>query len=151
MFRDDRLLRSDPSLGERIRHGHQVLLDRWSSLVSVDALLDAHATVSQAQRSQRRFYPDGTWEAKVPAHRVGTPVYRMLASQKYREFRNASENPDLTEFEALLDFAYAQEIELVLLVSPLHSIPLNAIELAGQWPAYLSWQRRLVEAIDRHP
>ncbi len=57
----------------------------------------------------------------------------------------------MSEFEALLDFADAQDIELVLLVSPLHAIPLNAIALAGQWSSYLDWQRRLLAAIDRHP
>ena len=151
LFVDDRLLKVNPTLLDKGRHVFQQLIDRWSSLVSVDALIDAQAAVTVAGGSQRRFFADGTWEAKVPAHRVGNPVYSMLARQKYREFSDGGEDVELSEFEALLDFAAAHDIELVLLISPLHAIALNTIELAGKWAAYLDWQRRLLAAIDQHP
>ena len=150
-FVDERLRRVNPTPGQRMRLGYQVVLDRWSSLMSVDALLDAYSVIGNAESSRREFRADGTWEARAPQERTGNRQYSMLARQKYEEFSEGGDEIDLAELLAALDFCKTQGIEMILLVSPMHALTLNAVALSGRWEAYLDWQRQLVEVAGSHP
>ncbi len=150
-FVDQRLRRVDPTPGQRMRFGYQVVLDRWSSLMSVDALLDAYSVIGDSGGSQRQFHADGTWEASAPPDRTGNWLYSMLARQKYEEFSEGGDEIDLAELLATLDFCRTQGIEMILFVSPMHALTLNAVALSGRWDAYLGWQRQLAEVAESHP
>jgi hypothetical protein len=143
---DHRLRHVNPSLWMRLRHGWQRLLDSWRSLYSVDAAVDGWQNAA-GRDSQRQFFTDGTWDAAVPAHRRGRPVYAMLARQKYGEFAQQDQALDFAPLATILAFANEQGIEITLLIAPLHALTLQAIAAAGGWDDYLDWQRALAEAV----
>lgn len=147
-FDDDRLLRSGAAPLDAVRHLWQVVLDRWRSLYSIDAILDAAASIRGDQRSEHRFAEDGTWEAILPPGWEDEIVFRVLAEQMFDEFQNRSRELTAEHLAALLEYAEQHDIELVLLFSPVHALTMNAIELAGAFELYLDWQRLVVETVE---
>lgn len=152
VFQPERLRRLEPTPTQAFQRFRRVLQDRWESLFSLRALLDAWDVATGVRRGQRLFYPDGTWVVQVAEKMRGEAAYSWMARYKRREYAAPGiEELDMREFGALLDFAQTHHIELDLLILPLHAIPLQAIERAGSWPAYLRWQRRVVEFAQAHP
>jgi hypothetical protein len=143
LFEDNRLLRPGPSLAQRAAAHWQSLEDGQRSLYSVDALLDSWQLARGLGNSRREFYPDGSWQANVPEGRRGRVLYGRLMRQLYAEFSSDSGELEFGELEQLLRYCEAQQIAVTLFVSPLHALSLNTIRLAGRWPDYVRWQRRL--------
>ena len=149
-FEDDRLLRSNATLVETLRHRDQRLYDLWSSLFSVDALRDSYRTWSLGQSSQRTFFDDGTWETSLPPHWAGRPVYKVLAQQKFQQFKEQTGELDMSRLADMLDYGEAHGIEFRFLLSPFHALAMNVVGLAGSWDGYLRWQREVVATVESH-
>lgn len=144
-YKDHRLLRQNPGPLDPLGYGYRRIEDYWLSLLSGDALLDSVDALQGAASSNRKFNVDGTWEAKFPPRVTPAGLYSMLSRQKYQEFSSRTGRRDFTELSRLMAFCAENDIPLSLLISPLHGMTMNAVNTAGKWNDYLSWQREAVE------
>ncbi|MCY4428453.1 MAG: hypothetical protein OXC05_15690 [Halieaceae bacterium] len=144
-YKDHRLLRQNSGPFDPLVYGYRRIEDYWLSLLSVDALLDSVDALHGAASSNRKFNVDGTWEAKFPPRVTPAGLYSMVTRQKYREFSTRTGRLDFTELSRLTAFCAENDIPLTLLISPMHGMAMNAVNAAGKWNDYLSWQREAVE------
>lgn len=145
---DHRYLRLSPSLGRKLHRAYQVVEDYWRALFSVDAILASWRVLSGSGGSQRAYYDDGTWEINTSRPIAPGWFYASLTRQMY-EYAN-SNTLDMSAFDeltALLDFADNNEIEVVLFISPMQGLLMQAVFFADGWDQYLSWHRQLVDLI----
>jgi hypothetical protein len=145
---DNRYRKIDAGLMDKLLHSYQKFEDYWRSLFSVDAIVDSWRVLFGSRRSQREYHEDGTWDlisrvAATPAWRYGT-----LVRQSYHSEITIKNDPlAFTELNELLDFADANGIRLILLISPMQGLLMHTVYLAGTWENYLDWQRELVAMV----
>lgn len=148
-FEESRLLKLDPSWLDQARYRWRRLLDAWTTLYSRSALTADLRSVFGEQPSQRTFYQDGTWRVQV-GDLGGHWVYAILAKQKIEEFSELSRHLDYRVLERILDFCAAHDIELSILISPLHAHQMKLIDMLDAWPDYLQYQRDIVELVEQY-
>jgi hypothetical protein len=69
----------------------------------------------------------------------------MLVKQKYQDFTQKTDQLDMAELNALLKFCDDHDIQAWVLISPLHASVMNSVNMAGQWPQYIDWQRQVIQ------
>jgi hypothetical protein len=144
-FEAARLRKIQPTIKQNLAHYFQRFEDNWKSLLSVDALINAWETLYVKVESQRNYKSDGTWEANLDGPKRGTWLFSMLVKQKYQDFIQKTDQLDMAELNALLKFCDDHDIQAWVLISPLHASVMNSVNMAGQWPQYINWQRQVIQ------
>ena len=143
-YKDHRLLRQNPGPLDLLGYCYRRIEDYWLSLLTGNALLDSVGALKSAARSNRKFNLDGTWEVISPRGRTPNWFYARLMKEKYQDFSTKTGRRDFTELSRLIAFCAENDIPLTLLISPMHGMSMNAVNAAGKWNDYLSWQREVV-------
>jgi hypothetical protein len=147
-FAPDRLLKPAPPALNRLAQYHQRATDYWNSLFAVDALLESARMISGGNNQRVDYMDDGTW--------IGTPekpprwLYSYVNQKRTREFLAESGALDFREFEALLDFLAANNVDTTLFISPYHGSVMNSVRLAGAWENYLAWQQMVSNSVSAY-
>jgi len=142
-FADNRLMHGHTSGLADVRHRWQTVLDYWSALFSRSALEEIRQQKLNPSRSNRQFYPDGSWQ-NIPGSLGRRWLFNLIAAQKYAEFSELENRLDFTQLGQLIDSANAGGTQVQFIISPLHAYTLSAIRMADGLDIYMDWVRRTV-------
>jgi hypothetical protein len=117
-----------------------------SSLISFQTLKDSFITLSNQN-------PASSAQTKYGGRFDITPsTYSKLKSVEGSFFkvhyRNFSHQNMLQGFEKIVDFAYLNNIELVIGISPMHSRLLEVVVVSDIWDEFEDWKKRLSKILD---
>ena len=155
----------------------QALRDYGTALWSYTALRDSIRTVRQQQEfnssalTYATVFDNGLWVMHYTGQRKQSDVFTQMeqsylqtnwftAEDRYFSFsrRNANDSSPLEDFSALLRLAHDNNIELTVVILPVHARLLEILDYAGLWPYFEYWKRQLVaineqtaSAVDRSP
>jgi hypothetical protein len=116
-------------------------------------------------------FDNGLWVMTYTGQRKQSDVFTQMeqsylqtnwfpAEDRYFSFsrRNANDSSPLEDFSALLRLAHDNNIELTVVILPVHARLLEMLDYAGLWPYFEYWKRQLVaineqtaSAVDRSP
>jgi hypothetical protein len=139
----------DSSLRQRMQHHTQRAADYYKSLFSLDTMIDSFLLLFGKARSPLEYLEDGTWiidqkKMLVPAYQRYSNLSRLIYDE---EISHKSQRIVFDEFLDLLDFAEANDIRVIVLISPLQGMLMHTLKLAGTWDLYIRWQHDLVDTI----
>jgi hypothetical protein len=144
----DRYRRIDPSVMDRLHHFYQRLLDYWRSLYSVDAVIQSLRVLLGIEHSPTTYHEDGTWDINANGIQQPITLFSTLCKQIYAgEITGKTAPFEYEELSDLLDFTDAHGIHVILLISPMHGLLMQTLDMAGTWEDYLKWQRELVAVV----
>lgn len=155
----------------------QVLLDYSTAFWSYAALRDSIGTLKgqQAAESRALFYTDLFDNGLLHIdYGSGQPQSALFAAVEqgylqsnwfpsaYRRFSfsrgDANSDSPFDDFAALLQLAHNNNIELTVVILPVHARLLEMLDYAGLWPYFEYWKQQLVaineqtaSALDRSP
>ncbi|MEP1470144.1 MAG: hypothetical protein ABJK25_04160 [Halieaceae bacterium] len=144
-FAAQRLRNSMYSRSDTFANWKQRGRDHFTSLLSVDSLIESVRSSFDDMSSNTVYMSDGTW-FYLPEKDTKW-LYSFVNKRRSREFLDESGILNFEEFDKLLSFLQANQIETVFLISPFHGSVMTSVESAGKWEDYLTWQRRVVEAV----
>lgn len=143
-----------------------------ATLLSFDALSDGVATIVRQRDPCRGVLwmnltrADGFTEQRVcfryDPHKAFTHIIPALVGRQdvpadqrifYRpfSFENAvSRLRSFEEYERIVRLAYADDIDLRVVVLPVHAWQLEVIQAEGLWPSYERWKRELLAVASRN-
>ena len=140
----------------------QVLRDYGSALWSYTALRDSIRTLRQQQEvnssalAYATVFDNGLWVMNYTGQRKQSDVFTQMeqsylqtnwfsAEDRYFSFsrRNANDSSPLEDYSALLRLAHDNNIELTVVILPVHARLLEILDYAGLWPYFEYWKRQL--------
>lgn len=159
-FEDRLKVNADGS--ENRGYGWKRLQDYLQTLFSLDAVEDSLKTLfGQADPHSSSIRRDGFNPARDYLGIIGWEGQGVLFQQKNREIsRMFSHNgiklfqgegrwsPDFESVRRLLQFAQNHDVTVVLFINPYHADYLLTLDLAGRWPEFESWKRKLTSLAD---
>lgn len=144
----ERLLKLTPSLRDRFAQSQQRAKDHWVSLFSIDSLVDSVLSMSSGQVPRAQYLDDGTW-LDNPDKNIRW-LFSFVNQKRMREFLAESGELDFREFEGVLDFLAANNIDATFFISPFHGSVLSSVRISGRWDNYLAWQKLVSEKVNAY-
>ena len=154
-FEDRLKVNADGS--ENRGYSKKKLQDFLQTLFSLDTVKDSLKTLSgQANLHSSSVRRDGfnpaldyldiiEWEGQgVLFQQKNREISRMFSRSGIELFQGESRwSPDFESVRKLLKFARNHNVTVVLFINPYHADYLLTIDLAGRWPQFESWKRKL--------
>lgn len=119
-----------------------------SSLINFQTLRDSFITLSNqdpASLAQTKY--GGRFDITPPTHAKLKLIEGSFFNVHYRNFSQQNKNMH-QGFEKIVDFAYLNNIELVIGISPIHSRLLEVISVSDLWDEFEDWKKRLSKILD---
>jgi hypothetical protein len=159
-FEDRLKVNADGS--ENRGYSKKKLQDFLQTLFSLDTVKDSLKTLSgQANLHSSSIRRDGfnpaldyldiiMWEGQgVLFQQKNSEISRMFSRSGISLFQGKSRwSPDFESVRRLLQFARNHNVTVVLFINPYHADYLLTLDLAGRWPQFESWKRKLASLAD---
>lgn len=146
-----------------IEYMQQLLLDYGADLWAYHSLRDSIRTIRLQRAADTgklnyiTLYENGFWGLDFSRNRVPLQAFRNTEETYLRgnwfpyESMKFSMNDNggaparpFQEFEKLLELAYQNDVEVDIVILPVHARLLENLDYAGLWPHFEYWKRQLV-------
>ena len=130
--------------------------DYLVSLFSSDAFMGSLGTLLQ-WGADKRYLNDGSRDARTEEARVHNKGGAAIAFRAYEKRALpalASSVPpifgdfEMSCFEKILSIARSGDIDLRLVIAPMHGRYQEMLVMTGHWPSYEEWKRRLTALVE---
>lgn len=141
------------------------LADVLPTLITFDALnASRRATKRRARQGDDYWWPNGTLVSGGLARQAAkaggseklfraTLTHYLTDPQLYVGFArdlSAEGTSSISNIDRLLGEARSREQRVILYISPVHALQLEAIDATGNWSAFENWKRELAHLATRH-
>ncbi|WP_317932091.1 hypothetical protein [Halioxenophilus sp. WMMB6] len=140
---------------------HQAVMDYSGSLFAYKAIYDSVDTLhrqplfEQNKNSYFQLHDDGHWSIHFAEDRNVLQAFRNAENSYLNgnwfpqsdhtfSFETYSGLNPFDVFAKMLDFAYSNNVEVTLVLMPVHARMLETMDQAGLWPYLEEWKKRLV-------
>ncbi|NQX89536.1 MAG: hypothetical protein HRT77_12825 [Halioglobus sp.] len=141
----------------------QALRDYTSGLWAYQTLRDSVRTIRNQKHAQSGHYPhtelhdNGLWHFAFVTDRKPITAFNFMEQVYIRDtwffpdsrtfsLQESKETPNhpFFYFQSLLELAHDTDVELEIVILPIHARLLDTLEYAGLWESFEDWKRHLV-------